>query len=142
LCGMISQRDVLDLYHREILRHEYLGLTLRSEQRHSRVNKHVRLPHSYVVEVVPVSPRYAGKTLREIELRTAFHLTAVAIQRGNTGEADELPDPNQPLMLHDQLVLVGRPADVHRFVSELDERQPFSSPQPTEDRPQTGVLSK
>ena len=142
LCGMISQRDVLDLYHREILRHEYLGLTLRSEQRHSRVNKHVRLPHSYVVEVVPVSPRYAGKTLREIELRTAFHLTAVAIQRGNTGEADELPDPNQPLMLHDQLVLVGRPADVHRFVSELDERQPFSSPLPTEDRPQTGVLSK
>ena len=31
LLGIISHRDVLDLYNREILRHEYLGLSLRSE---------------------------------------------------------------------------------------------------------------
>ena len=122
--GIISQRDVLDLYHREILRHEYLGLSLRSEQPQSSVHKHVRLPHSYVVEVAPVPPRYVGKTLREIGLRTNFHLTAVAIQHGNTGEPDEFPDPAQPLILQDHLVLVGRPADVQRFINEIDEQSP------------------
>jgi len=121
LCGIISQRDVLDLYHREILRHEYLGLSLRSEQQQSSVHKQVRLPHSYVVEVVPVSRRYAGKTLREIALRSTFHLTVVAIQHSSTGEADEFPDPNQPLKVGDQLVLVGRPADIQRFIAEMGE---------------------
>ena len=130
LCGIISQRDVLDLYHREILRHEYLGLSLRSEQLQNSVHKHVRLPHSYVVEVALVPPRYVGKTLREIGLRTNFHLTAVAIQHGNTGEPDEFPDPAQPLILQDHLVLVGRPADVQRFINEIDEQSP-SPPTPT-----------
>ncbi len=123
LYGVISQRDVLALYHREILRHEYLGLSLRSEEPHNSVHKHVRLPHSYIVEVVKVPSRYTGKTLRDIALRTTFHLTAVAIQHGNSGEPDEFPDPNQPLTAQDQLVLVGRPADLQRFVSELDEPQ-------------------
>lgn len=142
LCGVISQRDVLDLYHREILRYEYLGLSLRSEQKQSSVHKHVRLPHSYVVEVVPVSLRYAGKTLREIELRTAFHLTAVAIQRRNAEEADEFPDPNLPLTANDQLVLVGRPTDIQRFIDELAEQQLSQQPPTTEHFAQTRELSK
>jgi len=142
LCGMISQRDVLDLYHREILRHEYLGLSLRSEQRQRSVHKHVRLPHSYVVTVTPVPSRYSGKTLREIGLRSTFHLTAVAIQHGNTGEPDEFPDPDQPLTLQDQLVLVGRPADLQRFVAELDEPQPLPHSQAAEPFVGSGGLSK
>jgi len=61
--------------------------------------------------------------LREIELRTTFRLTAVAIQHGTSGEQDEFPDPDQPLKNQDQLVLVGRPVDLQRFVTELDEPQ-------------------
>ena len=142
LYGIISQRDVLDLYNREILRHEYLGLSLRGEQSQNSVHKHVRLPHSYVVEVTPVPPWYVGKTLRDIELRSAFHLTAVAIQHGTTGEPDEFPDPDQPLTVSDQLVLVGRPADLQRFASALDEQHPASHPQTIDAHTQTDRLSK
>ena len=122
LCGVISQRDVLDLYQREILRHEYLGVSLRSQGRQSRVQEHVRLPHTYVVEVVQVPTPYAGKTLRDIGLRTNFHLTAIAVRHG-TGMDDEFPNPEQPLYARDQLVLVGRPPDLQRFMApEPDQR--------------------
>jgi CIC family chloride channel protein len=117
LQGIISRRDVLDLYNREILRHEYLGLSLRSERILSTVHEKVRLPHEYVVEVVQVPPHYVGRTLRETQLRTQFNLTAVAIRLGGVNSHDELPDPNRPLARRDYLVVVGRPADVRQFAS-------------------------
>jgi CIC family chloride channel protein len=118
LRGTISHRDVLDLYNREILRHEYLGLSLRSEGILSTVHEQVRLPHEYIVEVVQVPFSYAGKTLRETQLRTRFNLTAVAIRRGSLNSPDELPDPNRPLDSQDHLVLVGRATDMQRFTTE------------------------
>lgn len=142
LYGLISQRDVLDLYNREILRHEYLGLSLRGEQVQHSVHKQVRLPHSYVVEVMSVPPWFVGKTLRDIGLRSTFHLTAVAIQHGTIGEPDEFPDPDQPLTISDQLVLVGRPADLQRFASERDEQQPVTRPQASAVDSQPDRLSK
>ncbi|MGH7963264.1 MAG: chloride channel protein [Candidatus Binatia bacterium] len=121
LQGVISQRDILNLYNREMLRHEYLGLSLRAERLTSSVHERVRLPHEYVVEVVRVPGLYAGKTLRETQLRTQFALTAVAIRRGGFNGQDELPDPDRPLVRQDYLVLVGRPADVRRFAAEGED---------------------
>jgi CIC family chloride channel protein len=118
LRGIISHRDVLDLYNREILRHEYLGLSLRSEGITSTVHEQVQLPHEYIVEIVQVPSDYVGKTLRETQLRTRFNLTAVAIRRGRFNGPDELPDPDRTLDLQDHLVLVGRPTDLQRFTAE------------------------
>lgn len=123
LQGVISQRDILNLYNREMLRHEYLGLSLRAERFTSSVHERVRLPHEYVVEVIRVPVQYAGKTLREIQLRTHFSLTVVAVRRGGFNGQDELPNPDWPLMRQDYLVLVGRPVDVRRFTAESEEKE-------------------
>jgi CIC family chloride channel protein len=117
LQGVISRRDVLDLYNQEILRHEYLGIHLRSEGMSSTVSQQVRLPREYTVDVIPVPPRFTGGSLREAQLRTRFHLTVVAIRRGGFDRPDELPDPDWRLGLRDYLVLVGRPVDINRFVT-------------------------
>jgi CIC family chloride channel protein len=121
LQGIISHRDVLDLYNREILRREYLGLSLRSERIVTTVHEQVRLPHEYTVEIVPVPPHYVGRTLRETQLRTQFNLTVVAIRLGGFHGQDELPDPNKPLTRLDYLVLVGRPDDLQRFTHEENQ---------------------
>jgi chloride channel protein, CIC family len=118
LYGIISQRDVLDLYNREILRQEYLGLSLRSDGLRGTVHQQVRLPHEYIVEVMPIPAHYVGRTLRETQLRTRFNLTAVAIRRGNLNSPDELPDPGRTFNAQDYLVLVGRGSDMQRFTSE------------------------
>src|SRR5262249_29371649 len=120
LQGIISRRDVLELYNREILRHEYLGLSLRSERIISTVHQKVRLPHEYVVEIVQVPSGYGGKTLRETQLRTRFNLTVVAMRFGGFNSHDELPDPDRPLAPQYYLVLVGRPADVRRFTMDRE----------------------
>jgi CIC family chloride channel protein len=127
LCGFLSHRAVLDLYNREILRQEYLGLNLRTDGREHSVHEHVRLPHQYAVQVVQVPSWYTGKTLRTLQLRTQFHLTAVAIRRGSTMQGDELPDPDYPFTPQDALVLVGRPADLARFLTDQDEAESQSS---------------
>ena len=124
LYGIISHRDVLDLYNREILRQEYLGLSLRSEGLRGAVHEQVRLPHEYIVEVVPIPPHYVGKTLRDTQLRTRFNLTAVAIRRGSLNSPDELPDPGRTFNPQDHLVLVGRASDMQRFATEGSATQP------------------
>ena len=128
LCGFLSHRAVLDLYNREILRQEYLGLNLRTDGMEHSVHEHVRLPHQYVVQVVQLPSWYTGKTLRALQLRTQFHLTAVALRRGSTTQGDELPDPDYPFTPQDALVLVGRPVDLARFLMEQEEpEQQFPS---------------
>ena len=122
LQGLISHRDVLDLYNREILRHEYVGLSLRSDTISSAVLEQVRLPHAYTVEILQVLPQYVGKTLREIQLRGRFNLTVVAVRRGGFRHEDELPNPSEPFGPQDYLVLVGRPDDVQRFTEESEEK--------------------
>jgi len=62
-----------------------------------------------------------GKTLREIQLRTLYNLTVVAIRRGGFSGREELPDPDQRIGLQDYLVLVGRPADMKRFIKRDEE---------------------
>ena len=119
--GMISHRDVLNVYNREILRHEYFGLSLRSEGITSTVNQQVQLSHEHRVEVLRVPAWAVGKTLREIQLRTLYNLTAVAIRRGGFTGREELPDPDQRLGQQDYIVLVGRPADVQRFTTRDGE---------------------
>lgn len=117
LQGVISRRNVLDLYNQEILRREYLGIHLRAEGKNSTVSEQVRLPREYIVDVIPVPPRFTGGSLREAQLRTRFQLTVVAIRRGGFDRPDELPDPDWILGLQDYLVLVGRPENISRFVA-------------------------
>ncbi|MCS6925724.1 MAG: chloride channel protein, partial [Candidatus Binatia bacterium] len=126
LQGCISQRDVLELYYRELIRHEYIGLSLRTDTISTAVLEQVRLPHTYTVAIVQVPPRYVGQTLRALQLRTRHNLTVVAIRRGGFHNQDELPDPDQPLSTPDYLVLVGRPEDVRRFTAE-DDTHPLSA---------------
>ena len=118
LQGVISRRDVLDLYNQEVLRRGYLGMTLQSEGRSGAVSEQVRLPREYTVDVIPVPPHFVGGSLREAQLRTRFHLTVVAIRRGGFDRPDELPNPDWLLSVQDYLVLVGRPADIREFATE------------------------
>jgi hypothetical protein len=115
LSGILSHRDVLDLYQREILRSEYLGISLQAEGISSTMHEHVRLPHHYTVDIVQIPSCYIGQTLRDIQLRTDFGLTAVAIRRGGFQSPDDLPDPDRPIDALDHLVLVGRQEDLQHF---------------------------
>ncbi len=129
LRGYISRGDVLDLYQQEILRHEYLGLNLYANGVNGGVFEHLRLPHEYTVEVMPVPPFLIGQTLRDAQLRTRYRLTVVAVRRGGFNRPDELPDPNWTLGPRDYVVLVGRPLDMQLVLSSAVEHNGAAAPE-------------
>jgi CIC family chloride channel protein len=120
LVGVISRRDVIDLYNREILRSDYLGLTVGGEEGSRQVQGYIRLPRDYQLEVVPIPREFVGKSLREINLRASYNVTVVALKQGGEYARDELPDPNRRLGAEDFLVLVGRKEDMERFLRIMD----------------------
>lgn len=113
LVGIVSQRDVLRVYSTELLRHEYLGVAS-DDSRGGTLRHAVRLTPGMSLARVSTPQWLVGRSLRDANLRAAYNLTAVAVQRGGTGE-DLLPEPDVPLAGGDVLVVVGRPNDVARF---------------------------
>ncbi len=113
LVGVVSRRDVLRVYSSELLRHEFMGLATSDGGAHS-LRGYVRLTRGLTIARVTTPPSLVGRSLRQANLRAAYSLTVVALQRGEDGE-DQLPDPAQPLGSSDILVIVGTPADIARF---------------------------
>jgi Trk K+ transport system NAD-binding subunit len=111
LIGFISRSDVLDLYNRELLRKEYLGISLQTETRGQSVHERVRLPAEYTVDILEVPNFLIGNTLRQADLRSEYGLTVIAVRRGNFAGENRLPDPEEPFRHKDHLVLVGRASD-------------------------------
>jgi CIC family chloride channel protein len=112
LLGTISHRDILELYNREILHRDVLGIKL--VHRDTRGTDFVDLPEQYRVELIPVSAAMAGHSLAELDLRGRFSVHVLAIKRPGRRSAgeNELPDPRSILASRDRLIVVGRDEDV------------------------------
>lgn len=115
LAGMISRRDILELYNQEILGKEVLGIKMVHPE--SGTRDFVNLPEEYQVELVPVTDNLVGQTLAALDLRGRFGLHVLAIKRpGRRAEGrNDLPDPTVPLTARDRLIVVGRSDAMERF---------------------------
>ncbi|MBN2013448.1 chloride channel protein [candidate division KSB1 bacterium] len=117
LIGTISRRDIIDLYDREVLRKDVLGLKVVQESGAEKKRSHLALSKDYTVDYVPVSREFNGKTISELDIRAKFHVTVIAIKKNNGGmtRMNEIPSPNSKLDEHDILVVVGKIPDVEKF---------------------------
>jgi chloride channel protein, CIC family len=118
LVGSISRGDILELYNREILHREVLGIKLVHADTHAA--DYVDLPAEYEVTVLPVGSQLAGRTLAELDLRGRFGVNVLAVKRPGRKLAgrNELPDPQTPLRGRDRLVVVGERDAVGRLRDE------------------------
>ncbi len=113
LIGVVAQKDLLDLYDREVLRKEFLGtIAVMSPRSQSTL----AFPRRYVVVPFALPKAFAGKTLRELDLRARYGVTVIAIRTETpSGPQDELPQPDQPLRTGEVLILAGRREDITRL---------------------------
>jgi CIC family chloride channel protein len=120
LVGTLNRGDVLELYNREVLHRDVLGIKLAHEDSPDR--EVVGLPSAYRVEVLPVGAAFAGKTLAELNLRGKFgvHVLAVKLPGRRAAGRNELPDPTTALRSAQRLVVVGRNEDVARLREAAD----------------------
>ena len=122
ICGILTRQAILEVYNREVLHKEVLGIKL---VRDSGTAETVTLPEAYRVQLLNPPESWVGRTLRELDLRRRFKVEVLAFKRkGFSGAVDnELPDPDRPLGYRDRLVVVGRSEDVDRLSragTELD----------------------
>jgi CIC family chloride channel protein len=120
LVGWISRKDILELYNREILHKEILGIKL--VHRDTKGTDFVDLPEQYKVDLISVSGTLQGQSLAQLDLRGRYGVHVLAIKRPGSRAAghNELPDPSVSLTKRDRLIVVGRSEDVERLRAELE----------------------
>ncbi|MCB9679489.1 MAG: chloride channel protein [Alphaproteobacteria bacterium] len=127
LVGVLTERDVVAAYHREVLRKESLLARIESGMDAERRVDFLELPEGQRLGVMEVTAAYAGRTLRDLDLPGKFGVTVVAVDvwdpdRGRHGRIAARAD----LALHaqDRLVVLGpEPAvqDLCRAHGECEE---------------------
>lgn len=74
----------------------------------------------YRVSRMPVPDAAVGKTLRELDVRTRFAVSVLAVQDTAQPDAGFEPcPPDRPLRASDRMIVAGSPAGLRRFVRDL-----------------------
>jgi CIC family chloride channel protein len=105
--GIVTRRDVLGAFDREVLRRNRLLAKVRAVE--GTGFDYFELPEESRMSKVPVPAEYVGQTLAEAELRARLGVTVMAIQRMDAGgrELRIAPQPDTELRRGDVLVVLG-----------------------------------
>lgn len=116
LLGYISHNELINHYDREILKKNVAELKFVRETEDSKKKEHIPLPKEYDIEYVTISPKNAGKTISELNLRALFDISVVAIKRTQDDGTvvHEIPRPETVLCENDLLCVVGKFEDIQR----------------------------
>ncbi len=107
LVGLISRRAIMEIYNREVLQHQDMGINLVTGA--ARMHDCVELPESYKVQLFTPPTEWLGRNLKELALRPNFNIAVLAVQHRDRmgGWHNEMPDPDHPLGPDERLIIVG-----------------------------------
>jgi CIC family chloride channel protein len=116
LLGVINHSDIIALYDREVLRLDAEAMTFVDDAEPHGPAGVLHVAKGEHVEDIPVTERFAGQSLRQLNLRARFdvHVLGVRVE----GEDVRVPDAREPLEIGEVLVVTGPPQrirDVRRL---------------------------
>ena len=118
--GIISYRDIFNIYDREILREGTLGLKFITRTPAVVRNDYVTIPMGFNIVVLPVVGRLVDRSVRELDLRNRYNATIIAINRTQGGEVkSEIPMPHRILTRLDSLIIIGPEDSLTRLRTEI-----------------------
>jgi len=122
LVGLITRKAIFEVYNRKILQHQDMGIHLITGE--ARMEDCVELPDTYQVQLFIPPASWMGLNLRDLDLRSGYNISVLAIRRRNYlgGVQDELPDPERRLTVRDRLVIVGEKGDLDRLLTASNRR--------------------
>ncbi|MGI2327983.1 potassium channel family protein [Planococcus sp. YIM B11945] len=112
-----------DLQHQKILErvgadrviqpeHE-MGIRIAHHMDSEKIIDYIDLSAEYSIVELVASKKVAEKTLRELDIRTRYNCTILAIKRGE--DVNIVPLPEDEIRLKDVLVIIGHKEDLKRF---------------------------
>ncbi len=117
LLGVLSVRAIMDLLAREALHGEWVGVAAAASPERDRES--LRLTSGIAVRAVEAPAAWWGRSVRTLDLRRRWHVSAIALRHHGV---DEAVDPDRLLEAGDSLVLMGEAREIGRVESELRRR--------------------
>lgn len=96
------------------------GERFASQVLHSKIRGELSLGDDFIITEFEAPRALVGKSLVELALPSRYGVTVVAIRRAGTS-AILTPEPNQPLLERDMLVVVSHEQAVSKLLEELKE---------------------
>ncbi len=109
--GLISRRDVSQAFNRVTV----------SLSAHESGDRGIFWATGYRVSRLKVPAGASGKTIRQLDPRARYSVSVLAVQDGGDPDGGFAPlGPDRALNPGDLIVAAGRPADLRRFIRELE----------------------
>jgi CIC family chloride channel protein len=116
LVGVVTRKAIFEVYNREVLHREDLGIQLVHGD--TGLRDCVELPEAYKVWLLTPPDFFIGRSLRQLQIRQNFAVTVLAVKKqGWSGAHNELPDPDRLLRPGDRLIVVGHVNDLDRLLA-------------------------
>jgi len=118
LVGALSLRSIADVFAREVLRGEYVGIRAHDGER-APSKEALRLAGGVGVQSIAVPESFVGASVRELGIRSRWNVSVIAVRRdGIDGEVD----PDRALRAGDAIVVMGTGRDLARFTEAAGSR--------------------
>lgn len=117
LVGALSLRSVMDVFAREALRGDYVGVGLASGGDGTRGREALRLSAGAAVRTYRVPDAWVGRSLRELDVRSRWRVSVIALRRGGI---DAGVDPGSAFASGEQIVVMGVERDLDRFATGVE----------------------
>ncbi len=116
LVGSVRKSDVLEVYNRELMRRD-LSSGMHGALSWVQRTKTVNLGEGYVLAEVEAPPHFAGKTLRELNVRANYGVEVILIRKSSSGSNNTVvPSPDYRIELGDTLLVAGTSEQVQRLL--------------------------
>jgi len=114
-------------YHEKVLRkigadhvvhpERDMGYRIANNLMSSNVLDYLELSDEHSIMELKAVDKIVGKTLVELDIRAEFGISIVAIKRGE--DIMVSPDPTEPILLGDILIVIGADVDINRFIQRV-----------------------
>ena len=90
-----------------------MGLKVAQGLSSSNVLNFIEFSGDYGIVEIALPKSWQGKTLKELDVRNAFHVTVIALRRG--GQLNVSPRADVPMESGDNIVALGKSDDINRL---------------------------
>jgi chloride channel protein, CIC family len=117
LIGIISKKEIIRLYNREILRKEVLGVKFVREFGNEKRHHLLQLPKEFKIDFISVPEKFVGSSIKDVNIRAKYNITILAIKQklSDFGQSSEMPSPERVFKETDILVVAGKEDEVENF---------------------------
>lgn len=118
LIGSVRESDVLEVYHRELLRRDLSG-GFHGALSWVERTKIVNVGDDYVMAEVEAPPHFGDKSLRELNLRAEYGVEVILIRKSKKKSAGDqvVPFPDYRIEQGDVLLLMGKHDKVKQLMA-------------------------